>query len=507
MSTSVSGRPLTSTRTSSAVWIPSSPSGSTKWSPPLRTLEEVICLLKPRHGPRLKELSLCWRDPPKLPVGETHSSSFSSTKILHKKTLSQLDKALRTTPSRISKISIGHKHGDNQKGVLQLLQVLVTQAASPALKQSLECLELVLLTWVPEELLVQLLLPFASQLRSLHIQATPLQKKTPLPPSRTVFKNTYQSVQAVDYSLRQESSLTLLAHPPLAQSLANLTSLKFIDANVTDREIDILVKFLDRHYKQTGIQTLSLRSNRNLTPTALAKICQAPVSVSLDLSLCNIRHAGALAMARAMTQGSWRQRHNVILQELILAGNYQLEDESWVALCRSCPYQVKHWNLSYCDMNEHKSLVVLRELLPILTRGDDCPLTQLTLQGFPINHSQACAVLGTILQHNRSLTALRLNDPRSPRFLTPPLLQTLVLGLKHHYGIKELALDLRSSPQLVNEMEFYLCLNRAGRQILQDDNQLMHSKQAWIETLARARHSGRIDVLFWLVRNGVVHLF
>jgi hypothetical protein len=490
--------------------LPSTPSGSTKWSPPLRTLEEVVCLLKPHQGPRLKELSLCWHDSPKLQVGETHSSSSNSRKILHKKNLAALNDALQKTPSRITKISIGHKHGDNRKGVLRLLQVLVAQAKSPAFKQTLESLELVLLTSVPDQLLVDLLLAYAPQLRSLHIQATPLQKKTPLPPAKAVFKNAYQTVHAVDYlySLQQESCLTLLAHPQLAPQLVNLTSLKFIDDNVTDREVDILVTFLWRKFPQTGIQTLSLRSNRHMTPSALAKICQAPVSVCLDLSLCDVKHAGALAMAHALTQGSWRQRQHVILQELIMAGNYQLEQESFVALCRACPYQVKHWNLSYCDMTEHKSLVVLRELLPVLTRSADCPLQQLTLQGCQINHPQACALLVTILQHNRSLTALRLNDPKNPRYLDPAMLQTLVQqGLKHHYGIKELALDVRRQSSNNDEMDFYLSLNRAGRHILQDQNQLMHSKQAWILTLAKARHSGRFDVLYWLLRNGVIHLF
>jgi hypothetical protein len=173
---------------------------------------------------------------------------------------------------------------------------------------------------------------------------------------------------------------------------------------------------------------------------------------------------------------------------------------------------------------------VLREFMSVLTRPHDTknntstsndypPLTQLTMQGFTINNSQACAILATILQYNRSLTSWRLDDPKNPRFLTSTEFQTIIQqGLKHHYAIKDLVLDVgpsssRSKLLLRQEMEFYLCLNRAGRQLLQQDNNvLVQSKQAWIETLARARHwsSGgqqRIDVLFWLIRNGVNHLF
>ncbi|CAB9524205.1 expressed unknown protein [Seminavis robusta] len=494
-----------------------------KWLPPLRTIEEVTKLLKPDNGPRLNEIKLCWRDPQLQDMRNPTSSSATSKAVLHKKKIAALEKALKKSPSKIERISVGWKHGDQRKSVIQLLQVFIHQAKAPALQQ-LQSMELVLVTWIPDTVLLQLLLPHAHKLRSLHIQATRIKVRTK--PKKMVFKNTYQSVHAVDsVVLQEESAAKILATPRLADQLTNLTSLKFIDADVLDPEVNIIVRFLWRHYSRHGIEHLSLRSNRHMTPAALKQICQAPVSKTLDLSLCNIKILGAKAIADALGNGdrnknhSWRQRHGIILQELALCGNYQLDEQALIHLCQVCPYQVRHWNLSYCDMNEHKSLVVLRELTPALVRKD-CPLTELTLQGSRINNSEACRYIQHILKYNRSLTALRLDDPKYPHYLpSKPLLETIVQGLHHNYGVQELTLDVRwirlyhnhgpPADPIQNEMDFYLYLNRAGRKLLQanDDNLLLHSKEAWIETLVKARHTGRMDVLYWLVRNGVMHLF
>ena len=482
-----------------------------KWTPSPRSVEEVTQLLQPEKGCRLNELKLCWREP---------RTKNESVGLLTKRNVASLERALKKTPSRITRVSVGWKHGGDRKSLIKLLQVFINEAHAPPL-QPVDSIELVLAAWVPDSVLVQMLLTYASRLESLHIQATRMKVRTTKPnPLR--FKNAYQSVHAVDYVLEEESVAKLFGNPKLANALTGLTSLSLVDCDVLDEEVDILVNYLWQRARASAVETLSLRSNRHMSPSALQKLAQAPVSHSLDLSLCDITNSGASALARAFASENrigWRQRNSVVLKELTISGNYQIDERGFTALYSVVPYQVQHWNMSYCDITENQSLVILEELTTPLSLPT-IPLQELTLQGLKMHSPAACQVIQSILRGNRSLTKICISDPKYPTPISVPNLQIIAEGLRYHYGLQELELDMRPlkvEELLSKEMEgdevrqvhdafqFYLLLNRAGRKMLQNSDQF--DKNAWIQALFKARLSGRLDVLYWLLSNSVVYLF
>jgi hypothetical protein len=481
---------------------------------PLRTLEETTKLLKASNASALVEdLRLCWREP-----GQIKKDSISAG-LLHKKNLASLERALKKTPSSIKSLSVGWKHGGSRKPLIKLIELFAHRSGWTAL-QDLESIELVLATWVPDTTLVQLLMPYASQLKTLHIQATRMKIRTKKPLS--FFKNTYQTVHSVAYVLEEESVVKLLATPTLASQLTNLTTLSFVDCDILDAEVEILVRFLWHYYWRHGLRNLNLRSNRHMSPRAIQRIVQAPVSGRLDLSLCDITNAGAVAIARAMHPGNraaWRQQHNVVLEELSMRGNYRLDERGFVPLARICPNQIQQWDMSYCEWNEHQTLLLLEEMTPS-TMARSCPLKALILEGARINNAEACHSIRTLLQTNRSLVKLSFQDPKYPMPISLPHLNTLLQGLRSNYILQELDVDLHSlkrqqqmypqtyatASQLYNEMNFYLELNRAGRVLLQQEDD-SEQREATMVALLKARQSGRLDVLYWLLRNGVATMF
>jgi len=485
-----------------------------KWAPPLRSVEETTRLLKPDSRGFLDEVKLCWREP-----GVLKKDSSLSAGVLNKKNLASLERALKKTPSRLKNLSVGWKHGGSRKPLIQLLQLFANHSGRPALKD-LESIELVLAAWIPDSTLLQLLLPYAPQLKTLHIQATRMKVKTKKH-TTSFFKNMYQSVNAVEYVLEEESVVKILSVPTLTSQLTNLTTLSFVDCDILDAEVDILLKFLWRQYSRSGLPILNLRSNRHMSARSLQRLVNAPVSERLDLSLCDITSGDAMAIARALQPGNranWRQENNITLQELSMCGNYQLDEVGFVPLARCCPSQVQQWDLSYCDWNENQTFVLLEEMAPSLM-DPSCSLKELSLQGAKINNENVCRSIRKILRVNRSLVKMTLDDPKYTMPMSILNMQTIVQGLKCNYNLQELHLDLHSlrrqkrmypgtfetASRVYNEMEFFLILNRAGRGLLQSDAYL--EKQAWMAALLKARQSGRVDVLFWLLRNGVVHLF
>lgn len=489
----------------------SSRTSKKKWSPSHKSVEEITQLLKAEQGPRLEELKLCWREP---------RTKNESVGLLTKKNVAGLEKAIKKTPSLITHLSLGWKHGGDRKSLIQLLQVFINHSNAPAL-ELVDSVELVLATWVPDSTLLQLLLLYASRLKSLKIQSTRMKVRT-TKAKPDLFQNTYQSVHAIDYVLEEESVAKIFTNPKLTDALTSLKSLSLIDCDVLDEEVDIVIAFLvlRSEGKVNGastIENLSLRSNRHMSPDALQKLVQAPVSHSLDFSLCDIKNLGVTALARAFApdnRESWRQQNSVILKKLIISGNYQIDERGFSQLCRSVPYQVQNWNMSYCDITDHQSRVILQELVtPLLLPST--PLQELTLQGLKINNPVACEAIQRILLNNRSLTTLVMNDPKYPNPTSVPNMRTIADGLRHHYGLQELQLDMRPLRaketkcgvllQVVDTFEFYLALNRAGRRMLQNSHQI--DKAVWVEALLDASLSGRLDVLYWMLSNAVVHLF
>lgn len=486
---------------------------NSKWAPPLRTVEETTRLLKPDSGGFLDEIKLCWRE-----TGLIKKGSFSSG-LLNKKNLSSLERALKKTPSRLKCLSIGWKHGGSRKSLIRLLQLFVNHSGRPALKD-LESIELVLAAWIPDSTLLQLLLPYAAQLKTLDIASTRIKVRSKRN-TTSIFKNVYQSVHAVEYVLEEESVVKILSVPTLSARLTNLTTLSFADCDILDAEVDIIVKFLWRQYSKSGLPNLNLRSNRHMSPRSLQRLVSAPVSERLDLSLCNINNGGAIAIARALQPGNranWRQENNIILQDLSMRGNYQLDEVGIVALARSCSSQLQQWDLSYCDWSKNQTFVLFEEMAPSLMNLS-CPLKALKLQGVKINNEDACRSIRKILRVNRSLVEMTMDDPKYMMPMSLPNMQTIVQGLKCNYNLRELHFDMHSlrrqqtmypdtyetACRVYNEMEFFLILNRAGRGLLQSEAYL--EKQAWMSALLKARQSGRVDVLYWLLRNAVVHLF
>ena len=478
-----------------------------KWSAPLRTVEEVTELLQPSHGFRLDELKLCWYQPQNKNDGKG---------LLTKRNIAALEKALKKTPSRFLSLSIGWKHGGNRKHLVQLLQLFIRSGSLPAM-QTLESLEIVLDAWIPEPILLQLLVTQASHLKKLHIQATRMKVRTKN--DTFVGKNVYQTLHSADqYVLREQSVAQLLLAPALSKNLKQLKSLSLIDCDILDEDVEVLVQFLWQ--RPIPVDNLNLRSNRHMSPESLQSICEAPVVEKIDLSLCDIGNGGALAMERAFAADNrvgWRQNNGKWLKELVMCGNYQLDHIGFVALCRTILAHVEHWNLSYCDMTEHQTLSILETFIHSLPPMDG-PLREVTLQGAKVGNEEACQAIGQLLRHNRTLVHIRIDDPKYPMSIPSQYLKYIVDGLHHNYVVQDLYVDMFRTKQpergskeeeedrLIRDgLTFYLLLNRSGRSILQSDRQV--NKEEWIQVLGKARWTRRLDVLYWLLRNCVVQMF
>lgn len=474
-----------------------------KWPPPLRAVEELTQLLKPENGQRLDELKLCWYEPVNKNDGKG---------LLTKRNIAALKKSLKKTRSRITSLSIGWKHGGNRKYLVQLLQLFTGTSDSLPVIHPLTSLELVLDAWIPEPVLLQLLLPQAPYLKKLHIQATRMKVRTK---KQITFRNAYQSAHCTDqYVLSEESVAQLLLEPQLNKHLTNLESLALIDCDVLDEDVDVLFRFL--WHRPNPVKDFSLRSNRHMSPESLKKICQAPVTDKLDLSLCDITNLGAFAIERAFAHDNrmgWRQRHNRTLKELTMCGNYQLDHIGFVALCRCVPSHVEHWNLSYCDMTEYETEIILEELARNMVQNDT-PLKELVLHGAKVANDEACQALGKLLRGNRTLISVQVDDPTYPMQMRCEHLKFVVDGLEHNYQLQEFAFDkfylkwpLPGSKEEVQEkkvrngLEFYILLNQAGRGMLQSNEQVR--KKDWIKVLEKARMMRRLDILYWLLRNSL----
>ena len=220
------------------------------------------------------------------------------------------------------------------------------------------------------------------------------------------------------------------------------------------------------------------------------------------------------------------------LKEFILCGNYQLDHRGFVALTKVIPHNVEHWNMSYCDMSEYQTLATLQEL-NVQCNDATCPptLTALTLQGAKMCNEDACEALAHLLNMNRSLVRITIDDPKYPLpSLSTSLLAILVEGLQYNYGLTQLQLNLSplgqqqrtnrrryttatSLRQALEEertvrdtLDFYLELNRAGRKILQDEHH--HDRHQMLQAIQKARLSSRrLDVLYWLIRNSLEDWF
>lgn len=212
-----------------------------------------------------------------------------------------------------------------------------------------------------------------------------------------------------------------------------------MECDLTDDSVICLAEFL---HLRGGLAELLLRGNRELTGRGLKIICQAPVMQRLDLSLCDLDSNDASAIAEGIAARPWP------VEELILAGNYRLENPGLLALtASSCCQKIVALNLSYCDCKYYRSVLILNALSRL---NETTSLRRLTLHGTRMGNDIVAQALHELLLSATPLRSIQLNDPKDPKPMSAKQLRTVLEGVKKSYEIEDLAIDtLRSTEEIL----------------------------------------------------------
>jgi hypothetical protein len=456
-------------------------------------LEDLYTRLKRNE---LTEMKLGWRD-----------SDFMNTR----RCVTLLERALKANTSLLT-ISIGWRHRDRDV-FWKVLKLIGRHCGN-----SLTSLQLVLDDWVPEVILSSVLQQLTN-LQTIDIRAV-----------KVLRKNTVTGHVCCDSYWRDPSPVGC-DHSVVSRIIVrhlhkheHLKTLKLIDCDMDDRQIILLADFI---HMRGGIAHLSLRNNRTLREHGLSIICQAPVTESLDLSLCDLTGKAACAIAVAISTRPW------VLGELVLCGNYQIDTRGMLALTsQACCDKLLALDISYCDYSDSKAVDTLVSLKNL---DSSTKLRQITMQGTRVASGDATRALCQLLETENSLRVVRINDRSrtDSKIMSVQQLRGVVAAVKDNYELEQLELD--SHQQLRNdsihnrnapssafstpeemvvwqELEFYLRLNRAGRRILRvkgtstRSNKTWRSREKkdqdvdWFDVVARCAGDD-MDVLYWIVRE------
>jgi hypothetical protein len=166
--------------------------------------------------------------------------------------------------------------------------------------------------------------------------------------------------------------------------------------------------------------------------------------------------------------------------------------EAFEKLAEVCLRHLKHWNVGFCRLSNDQVHRILE-----LLEDEKCRLKSLSMLGIP--QTLKGPLLERALVHNKSLLSLHLYPlgllcPKRDKIL--PFVER---GLSRNYRLQDLQSGYRSPLQ-----DLYLHLNCAGRvELLRQGDDDDH--EDWAKILSRA--SAKPDVMYWLLRNGVDHLF
>lgn len=453
---------------------------------------------------------LCWRlkhnelTKLKIGFGEENDDFLTSTKNATK-----LERALRHNTS-LRYVSIGWRH-PNREAMCILIRAVAKYTR-------LDSLQLILDDWLPESLLKLVIQNQATTLETLDVRCVQVLRRNPLGKlccEITVPSGSFDSLRSTSTcSTRSTSSRsqrgiktipdrysTTCDHCIVSRVLMQLRgtyfprlkSLHLQDIGMKDCHAVMLADFL---HIRGGLETLILRNNRSLGPRGVAVICQAPITKTLDLSLCDMDPETAVALAPSIAARSFP------LGELLICGNYRMGTPALLqlfqpAVCR----KLKALNASYCDINDHR----VNEMINAMSSLDNSSrLERLIVNGSLVTNDRTAMSWATMLEKNLSpLRCIHMDDPKQPKMWNLHQLQILAEGLQNNYEVEDLkfdtffkSLELRS---ILSKIQFFLRLNRAGRRILLQRGNDADENIDLFDVIARGGDD--LDVTYWLVRH------
>lgn len=307
-----------------------------------------------------------------------------------------------------------------------------------------------------------------------------------------------------------------------------LSELKLVDCGLTDDSVLELCK----HILPTT--RLSVRGNRKITWKSACALVEKAQSC-LDLSLCDLDSFDLVQISRAVGQ------REEIMEELFFCGNYRMGLPGVRALFDVCPFKVEHVDISYSDLSEAMTLLVLQKLSDLgeadiyLQRAKPTVLKRLVMHGCMPSSDDGLRLLLSLLQHSSlPLRALAINDPKNERkYISADRMLEIALAMKDNYEMEELEFDFHRNQQQQRawkQIEYWQQMNRAGRRLLRPSlgseasakmkkasHPLLHrhkpndkdevavayrkDKDDWIGLLIGVQEVDEFDSLYWVVRN------
>lgn len=281
-----------------------------------------------------------------------------------------------------------------------------------------------------------------------------------------------------------ENVLSLLPH--LSRTIRALT---LADCGLQSHHIPELIRHM-RHKRH--VQILSLRHNQLLRLDGWESVLlrELPFLKCLDLSLCDLDPLDGIALASAFEKaGKDKGSH---LCRLSLAGNYRLDSSVPKVVEASARNGLIEIDCSFCDVHNKTQQQVFR----CLTTAQPCTLRSLKMQAVRIKDS---GPLVECIRNNTPLERLILNHPREPYHISTQSMEGIKEAVKSNFYLKDFAVDIPwdQDERSLDEMEYWLNLNRCGRSIFVQDE-----SQSWPEVLAKASALGNRDIVYWFLKNG-----
>lgn len=283
--------------------------------------------------------------------------------------------------------------------------------------------------------------------------------------------------------IRSDESI-LNALPYISPSI---TTLKLVDCDLKVQHMSEMIQILR---KKRNLHCLSLRHNRRLCLDGWQSeiLQQMPFLRALDLSICDLSPFDGLRLAKSL-----RDHANTCqLKSLSIAGNFRL-DEAIPDIVDACASSgVFELECSYCDISNKSQEAVFHNL----ATNRPCHLRSLKMQATRVANIPS---LIRCIEQNESLERLLLNHPREPSGIRPECLVEILCAMRNNYYLGEFQIDLPwiLDEQVLQEMEYWMTLNRCGRSILVNDR-----RRNWPNVLAAVDQLGDIDIFHSILRRG-----
>lgn len=351
----------------------------------------------------------------------------------------------------------------------------ILQTVVPALLQrpaDVKYLQLILDSWVPAHTFKRLI--SWPSLKTVDIRATKIRTRAMSDPRHDRLSPKSQVFQPPD-----DSVLRMLPH--LSQSVVDL---KLVDCDIRPDDIADIMKMLRR---RPQIAALSLRHNRKLDHT-VAELFSLPFLKSLDISLCDLEPHDGYFIAAAL-------KKNNTLEKLSVAGNYRMALAVPKIVQKAAP-RLLEFDCSFC----HVQNKFQKQVFDLLAQEPHSKLRVLRMQSARIKDATA---LVNCINNNKSIQSLILDHPRDPFPPADSELEKIRDAIKDSYHIGLLRVDMMPAQlHFMEDMAFWLTLNRCGRSILLHDNDAIKSTVPWSTVLQRAVLEGDREIIYWLLRNG-----